>query len=218
MNQNIKTFENLSPSQISDLKKGVIEVSGKAMNRTALGVVDAIFTLYPNITFSELKLMLPDTINPASPKNYKSLFKPYTNRLYGVVQSGEIRKQSEAEGLDVSASHFIEPEEIFYTLDGIEVLVSKSWESNDTETGENDLQNLIDHVALYGIRVTKVEKKMDFNKGSYDIKVINPSLLNRIQNSEKKRNYWWIIILILLILFGLLFFFIYNNTSSNHHI
>jgi hypothetical protein len=135
-----------------------------------------------------------------------------------VVQSGEIRKQSEAEGLDVSASHFIEPEEIFYTLDGIEVLVSKSWESNDTETGENDLQNLIDHVALYGIRVTKVEKKMDFNKGSYDIKVINPSLLNRIQNSEKKRNYWWIIILILLILFGLLFFFIYNNTSSNHHI
>ena len=216
MNTKIKTFDNLTKSQISELKKGVIEVSGKAMNRTALGVVDAIFTLYPKITFSKLKMMLPDTINPAAPKNYKSLFKPYTNRLYGVVQSGEIRKQSEAEGLDVSASHFVEPEEIFYTSDGIEVLVSKSWESNDTETGENDLQNLIDHVAQYGIRVTKVEKKMAFNKGSYDIKVINPSLLNDIQNSEKKMSYWWIFILILLILFGLLFFFIYNNTSTNH--
>lgn len=216
MNTKIKTFDNLTKSQISELKKGVIEVSGKAMNRTALGVVDAIFTLYPKITFSELKMMLPDTINPAAPKNYKSLFKPYTNRLYGVVQSGEIRKQSEAEGLDVSASHFVEPEEIFYTSDGVEVLVSKSWESNDTETGENDLQNLIDYVAQYGIRVTKVEKKMAFNKGSYDIKVINPSLLNDIQNSEKKMSYWWIIILILLILFGLLFFFIFNNTSTNY--
>jgi hypothetical protein len=212
----IKTLDNLTESQISELKKGVIEVSGKAMNRTALGVVDAIFTLYPKITFSELKLMLPDTLNPAAPKNYKSIFKPYTDRRYGVVQSGEIRKQSKEEGLDVSASHFVEPEEIFYTSDGIEVLVSKSWESNDTETGENDLQNLIDHVAQYGIRVTKVEKKMAFNKGSYDIRVINPSLLNGIQNSEKKINYWWIIILILLILLGLLFFFIYNNSSTNN--
>jgi hypothetical protein len=215
MNTKIKTFDNLTQSQISELKKGVIEVSGKAMNRTALGVVDAIFTLYPKITFSELKLMLPDSINPAAPKNYKSLFKPYTNRLYGVVQSGEIRKQSEAEGLDISASHFVEPGETFFTSDGIEILVSKSWESNDTETGENDLQNLIDHVAQYGVRVTKVEKKMAFNKGSYDIKVINPSFLNGIQNSEKKINYWWIIILILLILLGL-FYLINNNLSSNH--
>ena len=212
----MKLLTKLNTAQKQELKKGVIEVYGKHMNRTALGTVDAILKLYPLITFDELKEMLPDTINPAAPKNYKSLFKPYTNRLYGVVQSGEIRKQSEAEGLDVSASHFVEPEEIFYTSDGIEVLVSKSWESNDTETGENDLQNLIDHVAQYGIRVTKVEKKMAFNKGSYDIKVINPSLLNDIQNSEKKMSYWWIFILILLILFGLLFFFIYNNTSTNH--
>ena len=80
MYQNHKTFESLTPSQISDLKKGVIEVTGKAMNRTALGVVDAIFTLYPSITFEELKTMLPDSINPAAPKNYKSLFKPYTER------------------------------------------------------------------------------------------------------------------------------------------
>lgn len=206
MYQNIKTFENLSPSQISDLKKGVIEVSGKAMNRTALGVVDAIFTLYPSITFEELKIMLPDSINPSAPKNYKSIFKPYTDRLYGVVQSGEIRIECEAARLDVAASHFTEPNEIFRTSDGIEVLVSKSWESSDTETGENDLQNLVNHIAPYGILVTKVEKKEAFNKGSYDIKVINPTLLGMIQNPVKKKNYWLLLVILIIVLAGILYF------------
>ncbi len=200
------TFKKLTAAQKKELKKGVIEVTGKAMNRTALGVVDAIFTLYPNITFPELKEMLPDTINPSAPKNYKSLFKPYTNRLYGVFQPGSIRKECEEQGLDLNASHFIKEDEIFRTADGIEVLVSKTWESSDTETGENNLQNLIDHVAQYGIRVTKVERKEAFNKGEYNFEVINPVLLNTIQNPLKKKFPWWIIILILLLLAGILFF------------
>ena len=70
----MQTLSKLTIEQKNELKKGVIEVTGKAMNRSALGVVDAIFTLYPNITFSELKEILPDTINPSAPKNYKSLF------------------------------------------------------------------------------------------------------------------------------------------------
>jgi hypothetical protein len=203
----INTLNSLSQSEISELKKGVIEVTGKAMNRTAIGVVDAILTLYPNITFKELKSMLPDSINPAAPKNYKSLFKPYTDRLYGVVQSGDIKKECEAAGLDLSASHFVEASETFCTSDGVEVLISKSWESNDTETGKNDLQNLIDHIAQYGIRVTKVEKKEAFNKGTYDLKVINPSLLNVIQNPKKKINYWLILIVFAAIV-GLFYYFL----------
>ena len=35
----IKTFEKLTEAQRKELKKGVVEVTGKAMNRTALGVV-----------------------------------------------------------------------------------------------------------------------------------------------------------------------------------
>lgn len=202
----IKTLEKLTEVQRKELKKGVIEVTGKAMNRTALGVVDAIFTLYPNITFSELKEMLPDTINPSAPKNYKSLFKPYTDRLYGVVQPGSIRKECEEQGLDLNASHFIKEGETFRTTDGVEVLVSKTWESADTETGENDLQNLIDHVAQHGIRVTKVEKKEAFNKGEYHIEIINPTLLQTIQNPPKKKIPWWILILLLLLVAGILFF------------
>ena len=54
----MQTLSKLTIEQKNELKKGVIEVTGKAMNRSALGVVDAIFTLYPNITFSELKEIL----------------------------------------------------------------------------------------------------------------------------------------------------------------
>jgi hypothetical protein len=202
----MKTIEKLTDAQRKELKKGVIEVTGKAMNRTALGVVDALFTLYPNLTFSELKEMLPDTINPSAPKNYKSLFKPYTDRLYGVVQPGSIRKECEEQGLDLNASHFTKEDEVFRTADGIEVLVSKTWESADTDTGENDLQNLIDHIAQYGVRITKVEKKVDFNKGEYNLDIINPALLRSIHNPPKKKISWWIIILLLLLITGILFF------------
>ena len=45
---------------------------------------------------------------------------------------------------------------MFTTADGIKVLVSKSWESKDTENQSHDLQNLINHVEQYGVRVLKV--------------------------------------------------------------
>jgi outer membrane protein OmpA-like peptidoglycan-associated protein len=210
----IKIIEKLSDSERKALKNGVIEVTGKAMNRTALGVVDAVFTLYPSITFAELKEMLPDSINPSAPKNYKSLFKPYSDRLYGVVQSGSIRQECETQGLDINASHFISEGETFKTSDGIEVLVSKTWESADTETGENDLQNLINHVVQHGIRVTKVEKNKAFNKGTYNLEVINPVLFKTIQNPVKKKFPWLILILTLIAILALLLIF-YKSGETN---
>jgi hypothetical protein len=194
----LKNLELLSETQKNDINKGIIEVNGKAMNRTALGVVDAIFTLYPNISFSELKELLPDSINPAAPKNYKSIFKPYSERLYGVVQPGTIRQECEALGLDINASHFTLPGETFKTSDGVEVLVSRSWESADTSTGENDLENLTKHVEKYGIKVTKLEKKTAFNKGEYHLEVLNPELVAFIQNPPKKAFPWWIVIVAIL--------------------
>lgn len=133
--------------------------------------------------------MLPDTINVAAPKNYKSLFKPYTERLYGVIQPGSIRTECQDQGIDINASHFTKPEETFKTSDGVEVLVSKSWESTDTSTSENDLQNLINHVSQYGVVVTKVEKKEAFNKGEYNLEIINPILFKRLTNPEEKKNF-----------------------------
>jgi hypothetical protein len=192
----IKVVDKLSSTDRLSLKKGVIEVTGKAMNRTALGIVDALFTLYPNATYDEMKEMLPDTLNPSAPKNYKSLFKPYTNRNYGVIQPGSIRQECQAQDLDIHASHFTEANETFKTSDGIEVLVAKTWESKDTETGESDIQNLIDHVEQYGVRVVQVEKKEAFNKGDYNLEVINPALKAAIDKAAQKKSSWWIYLLI----------------------
>ena len=210
----MKVLNSLTEKEKSELKTGVIEVTGKAMNRTALGVVDALMQLYPKATFEELKKMLPDTINVAAPKNYKSLFKPYTERLYGVIQPGSIRTECQDQGFDINASHFTKPEETFKTSDGVEVLVSKSWESTDTSTSENDLQNLINHVSQYGVVVTKVEKKEAFNKGEYNLEIINPILFKRLTNPEEKKKFpWWILILALLLL-GILAYFLLSKKST----
>jgi outer membrane protein OmpA-like peptidoglycan-associated protein len=209
----IKTFQQLSEAQKQELKKGVIEVSGRHMNRTALGIVDAITQLYPNATFDELKQLLPDSINPSAPKNFRSLFRPYSDRMYGVFQPGTIRKECETQGIDLNASHFTSEDEIFKSSDGVEILVAKTWESKDTETGEHDLQNLINHVEQYGVRVVEYTKEKPFKKGGYSLEVINPVLLDELRNPKKKTFPWWLILLAIFLLGILLYFFGCNKNT-----
>ena len=206
----MKVFNSLSSEERQALSSGIIEVRGKAMNRTALGVVDAMFQLYPKATFAEMKEMLPDNINPSAPKNYKSLFRPYNqDRPYGVIQPASIIKECEEQGLNVHSSHFTEADERFRTADGVEVLVSRTWESSDTETGESDLQNLINHVAQYGVRVIQLEKKEAFNKGDYHLEVINPTLFSILREGKKEKpNRWWLWLLLpALLVLAILFWF-----------
>lgn len=209
----MNTFEKLTETQRKEISKGVIEVSGRHMNRTALGIVDAMVQLYPRASFEELKSMLPDTINPAAPKNYRSLFNPYTDKLYGVIQPGSIKKECKEQELDVNASHFTDDSEIFKSSDGIEILVSKSWESNDTQTGEHDLQNLIKHVEKYGVRVVDYQKEKAFKKGGYSLEIINPTLYDQLINPKKKSFPYWIL-LIGLLLVGILVFLFMNKTKN----
>jgi hypothetical protein len=194
-----------------EVQKGIILVIGKHMNRTALGIVDALLTLYPKLTFIELKGLLPDTINPSAPKNYKSLFAPYNpSRKYGVVQPGSIKKEAIEKGLDINASHFTEKEETFKTSDDIEVLVSKSWESSDTLTGENDLQNLINHVKQYGIIVNAFEPTTEpFKTGSYKLYILNNELFKEI-NNFKKTNYLFLGVALVIII-SLIAFYLLNK-------
>ena len=202
----LKLINKLSEKDRNSLKNGVFEVTGKAMNRTALGIVDAMTNLYPKATFEELKEMLPDTLNPSAPVNYKSLFKPYSDRNYGVIQPLSIRKEFEEQGLDINASHFTDAGEVFKSADGIEFIVSRSWESKDTETGENDIQNLINHVSQYGVRVVQVERKEAFNKGHYNLELINNELKNLLEKkSEESKLQWWMILLLIAIAVGLYF-------------
>jgi outer membrane protein OmpA-like peptidoglycan-associated protein len=198
----LRVISKLSESERQALKKGVIEVSGRHMNRTALGIVDAMIQLYPKATFAELKEMMPDTLNPAAPKNYRSLFKPYTERLYGVIQPGSIRQECQEQELDINASHFTEESEIFRSADGVEILVSKTWESSDTETGQHDLQTLINHVEQYGVRVVEFVKEKPFKKGGYSLEIIDPVAFGAITNPPKKKSMVWIILLLLALIGG----------------
>ncbi len=186
----IKVFERLSQEDRKKLKEGVVQVTGKAMNRTALGIVHAIFELYPNITYAELKQMLPDSINMGAPKTFKHGYMPYTDLPYGVFQKKELvqklMSENRREDGNVNMTHFTEPDEILKTSDGIEICVSRLWESVDTVTKENNLQNLINHVEQYGIKVVSFEGKEHFKKGGFSIEVINPVLLEKIHHANRK--------------------------------
>jgi hypothetical protein len=204
----IKILKRLSITQKKQLEEGVICVSAKAMNRTALGIVDAVIQLYPNCSIEELKEILPDDSNPAAPKNYKSLFKPYTDRKYGVIQPDSIIKECEAQGLDVAASHFTGEGESFILKDGMKVLVSRSWESKDTETGEHDLQNLINHVKKYGVIVLENDESKNIGEKGYKTKIINQEIFEIISNPKEKNIYIWIIAIALILFAFAIYFFL----------
>ena len=194
----MRVYDKITEEQSNNLRKGVIEVSGKAMNRTALGIVHAMVLLYPKASFAELKAMLPDSINPSAPRNFKSLFRPHTEVAYGVIQPGSIREECQRQGLDVGGSHFTEPDEVLKSADGIEILVSKSWESKDTLTSEHDLENLVRHVAQYGVRVVEFDRNVPGEKGGFTLKVINPKAVEQIsKGTVKKALPKWIFIVIL---------------------
>ncbi len=186
----LRLIARLSEEDKKNLKKGVIEVEGKAMNRTALGIVAAIFKLYPNVTYAELKEMLPDRINLSAPKNFKHGYMPYTDLPYGVVQRKELveklcNENKSADG-KINATHFTEPDEMFKTSDGVTVCVAKLWETKDTVTGQYEIQNLIDHVVQYGIRVVSFESVSEaFKRGEYVLRVINPQLMEKIHKVQK---------------------------------
>lgn len=202
----MKIINKLTEEEKKLLKSGIIEVSGKAMNRTALGIVAAVFKLYPNITFSELKEMLPDNINPSAPVNFKSIFKPFTDKPYGVIQPLAIKIEVENAGFELGSTHFTDEDEIFTTLDGEKVIVSKLWESKDTQTGNNDLEMLANHIEKYGIRVVDFEKHKGFSKGKYHLEIIQPLLLDKLTMKSKtsKLKYWLLLLLILSIIIAYL--------------
>ena len=107
----------------------------------------------------------------------------------------------------MNASHFTANSEVFMSSDGIEVLVSKSWESADSETGTRDLTLLIEHVRKYGVVIANYQEKKPFGKGGYDLNIKNHELLKLIHSKSKKSKksilILSMILLILLISLGL---------------
>ena len=212
-------FPSLPTEEQSKFEAGVIQVNGKAMNRTALGIIDAFFTLYPKTTFSELKEAFPDSLNPSGPKQVKSIFQPYTEKEFGVVHSlNEIKTEFAKANLPYDGLFFLEETEMFKTSDGFTVIVNKLWESNDNSTGESDLENLANQAKKYGIIVNKFEARTPFKHGSYSLDILQKDLFDKISGKttiiekegvkektvEKKVIPFWVWILLALALIPLI--------------
>jgi outer membrane protein OmpA-like peptidoglycan-associated protein len=194
-----------NPEQKKQFEEGVILVSGKAMNRTALGIVDAFLTLYPKATFADLKDAMPDSINPSGPVNVRHLFKPYTEQDMGVIHDlDKMKAEFKKAGIEENFSgvFFTEPDEIFTTADGVKVGVIKMWESEDKVSGENDLERLIKAVKQYGIVVNKFEPRQPFKKGKYSLEILKPEIAALIANPSKpkKKKPVWLFLLPLILL------------------
>lgn len=164
---------------------GVIQVNGKAMNRTALGIIAAYFKLYPKTTLAELKEAFPDSINPSGPRAPKTIFKPFTDRDFGVVHSLEkIQQEFAKAGLPYEGLFFLGKDETFQTSDGITVIVNRLWESNDTLTGGNDLEKLATQAIKFGIVINKYEPRSPFGKGSYSLDLLQPELAEKMSGKS----------------------------------
>jgi hypothetical protein len=195
----LRLLDALTAEERKRLRAGVVEVSGEAKNRVGLGIVAAVLKLYPGITFDELKVMLPDALNPRSTNRTTNLFDPYTERPYGVVQPGSIRQElaaanqrkKEETGKDdhYKMVHWTGDEETFRTADGVEVLVATGFEGDS-------LQRVIDHVAQYGVRVVEFAPyRGGGKKGFYALKVLDPVLAEKLQGKGAAAKPWlrWLI-------------------------
>lgn len=206
---------NLTTDEIIKFESGVIQVNGKAMNRTALGIIDAFIKLYPNVTFAELKEAFPDSLNSSGPRAPKTIFKPFTERDFGVVHSlDEIKDEFSKAGLPYEGLFFLKENEKFKTSDGKTVVVNKLWESKDTETGNHDLETLAIHAVKFGIVVNKYESRTPFERGSYSLDFLQPELYEKLSGKttiiekeiirEKKVVPLWVWILLILALIPLI--------------
>jgi outer membrane protein OmpA-like peptidoglycan-associated protein len=174
-------MQKLSPEEQLKFEAGVIQVNGKAMNRTALGIIDAFLTLYPKTTFLQLKEAFPDSLNPSGPFAPKTIFKPTTERDFGVIHSfDEIKTEFAKAGLPYNGLFFLEESEMFKTSDGVTVVVNKLWESNKNSTGVSDLENLANQAKKFGIVVNKFEARVPFKHGSYSLDIIQNELFDLI--------------------------------------
>jgi len=197
----------LSTEEQIKFNSGIIQVNGKSMNRTALGIIDAFLTLYPKVTYAQLKEAFPDKLNPSGPKQVKSIFQPFTEKEFGVVHSlEEIKTEFVKADLPYDGLFFLEESEMFKTADGVIVIVNKLWETNDTSTSESDLENLSKQALKFGIVVNKFEPVEAFGRGSYSLDIIQKDLYHSIradskstdteilkENKPSRKSYWvWI--------------------------
>lgn len=166
-----------------------IRVFGKAQNRTALGIMHAYITMYPNATLEDLKKAFPDSLNPDS--GVKINF----------IETKDIPQDSNWKGF------FTDEDCLLKLKDGKTVAVVSMWTKPSFE-------RLVEQAKLYGIEIAQFEaaEKGFGKKGGYRLEYLNGYVPPVI--TEKKKSKLWLWILLAIVILLLLFFLLKGNGNN----
>lgn len=173
-----------------------IKVYGKAMNRTALGIVNAYIKLYPKTTYSQLKNAFPDDLYPEVEGGFFKTIKPL-----GVFQSKEIVDSLPDKGLQ--QPFFMNDDEIITLSDGVKICVTKSW-------GKNALNRLAEKAKEYGIVIAESTEGVAFQKGEYWLEELEGYKTHFVTGNVRKTNYTYYYIGAAIIIIAILSYFIFQ--------
>lgn len=173
----------------ADIAGARVRVYGKAQNRTALGIMHAYMTMYPQAKMDDLKKAFPDSLNPNSGPN--------VNFVY-----------LEDKGPDPSNSwdwkFFKKEDELLVMGDGRKVGVVNTWTKDSFE-------RLASWARQYGIVIADFEAVgKGGEKGGFRLEYLN----GYVPPKAKKGIPAWIWIIIALLLLGAVAFGIFGRRPS----
>ncbi|MCQ2228163.1 MAG: OmpA family protein [Bacteroidales bacterium] len=163
---------------------GKIRVHGKAMNRTALGIVNAYLKINPQTTAEDLAKAFPPSLTSKFAKlEAKKETDPfYKYGLFHEIVTVEGKRVWAHNHEDISAttSIFEQEDETIHTADGKELAMESVW----TSESYNDMLNW---AKQYGIEVASFEKfDGGFTKGSFSLENINGFVAPLLADVAKK--------------------------------
>lgn len=151
--------------------EGKVRVHGKAMNRTALGIVNAYLTIYPQTTAEELAKAFPASVTAKFAKNEeKKNDDPfYKYGLFHEIVTVDGKRLWAHNNEEVKPTTFLfeQEDETIHTADGKELAMESVW------TGES-YNDMVNWAKQYGIEVASFEKfDGGFVKGRFTLEQIN---------------------------------------------
>lgn len=153
-----------------------VKVTGKAQNRTSLGIMHAYMAMFPQATLEDLRKAFPNNLNPD--KGVSEIF----------VDAEEQKKQSGNWN-----GYFTDEECLLHLQNGQKVAVVSMWTKPSFE-------RLVEWAKQYDIVVDKYEAadKGFGKKGGYQLEFLNGYVPPMSQDtaSVQKKSKWWIWVLV----------------------
>ena len=171
-----------------------VKVTGKAQNRTSLGIMHAYMAMFPQATLEDLRKAFPNNLNPD--KGVSEIF----------VDAEEQKKQSGNWN-----GYFTDEECLLHLQNGQKVSVVSMWTKPSFE-------RLVEWAKQYDIVVDKYEAadKGFGKKGGYQLEFLNGYVPPMSQDtaSVQKNSKWWIWVLVIVVIAVLLSLVMCNRKKT----